>query len=398
MHVLFLPSWFDTADKPWRGSFFREQARALQRYGVRAGFAFVERRSFRRMRPLALLDSHFQVVLDEDEGIPVARMKAWSIFVQTTAGALLWCALMRRLVRAYVRAHGVPDLIHGHAALWGGYAAFQVGRDLGRPYIITEHSSALLTDRLSAIKRRFAIRAYQDAKAVIAVSAVLKERVDALVGRPVSIVLPNTVDTDYFTLPPGDRPRSPFRFLAVGDLVPSKRLDLLVRAFAALLLSGARATLTIVGAGQELERLQQLAAREKAEGAIAFTGPKTRDAVRREMWRANALVLSSDFETFGFVLIEALSTGLPLIATRCGGPTEIVRSGHGYLVDPGDQGQLTSAMRLMMRRHFDAIKLRSYAVDYFGHQHVGGALHALYRDILELIPGVHDDARAVSCA
>jgi L-malate glycosyltransferase len=394
MHVLFLPSWFDTVEKPWRGSFFREQARALTRKGVRAGFAFVERRSLGRMRLSRMIENHFQIVLDDDDGIAVARMKAWSIFAQTTAGALFWCALMRRLVRAYVEAHGVPDLIHGHAALWGGYAALQAGRDLQRPYVITEHSSAVLTGRLRTAKRRLAIRAYQGARAVIAVSHVLEEKVNALVGRRVSVVLPNTVDTDYFTLPPKSRSRSPFNYLAVCDLVPSKRVDLLIRAFASLLRSGATATLTIVGAGSELQRLRWLAASENIDGAVIFTGARTRDGVREEMWRANALVLSSDFETFGFVLIEALSTGLPVIATRCGGPAEIVKAGLGCLVDCGDQIQMASAMRLVMYRRFDEFQLRSYAVERFGHEHVGGELRALYQEILG--PNfVHADA---SCA
>jgi len=106
---------------------------------------------------------------------------------------------------------------------------------------------------------------------------------------------------------------------------------------------------------------------------VAFGGPQTRNGVREEMWRANALILSSDFETFGVVLVEALSTGLPVVATRCGGPAEIVRSAHGCLIDPGDVHQLTSAMRLMMHRRFEAADLRSYAVRH---------LQALYRHVL----------------
>lgn len=370
-------------EKPWRGSFFREQAIALKRHGVRAGFAFVERRSVRRMLPSRMMANHFQIVLDDNDGIAVARMKAWSIFAQTTAGALLWCALMRRLVRAYVEVHGVPDLIHAHAALWGGYAALQAARDLQRPYVITEHASCVLTGRLRRTKRRFAVDAYEKASAVIAVSHVLEDKVNALVGRPLSVVVPNTVDTDYFTLPPNPRLRTPFNYLAVCDLVPGKRADLLIQAFATLLRSGATATLTIVGTGPELGRLRALVAAENVASSVIFTGAKTRDGVRREMWRANALVLASDFETFGFVLVEALSTGLPVIATRCGGPAEIIKPGLGSLVDCDDQVQLASAMRLAMFRRFDEFQLRSYAVEHFGHEHVGGELRALYRDILE---------------
>jgi glycosyltransferase involved in cell wall biosynthesis len=49
-------------------------------------------------------------------------------------------------------------------------------------------------------------------------------------------------------------------------------------------------------------------------------------------------------ETFGVVLIEAMATGLPVIATRCGGPEEIITPGTGILVHPGDENELAEAM------------------------------------------------------
>ena len=48
MHVLFVPSWYSTVDKPWRGAFFRDQATAIKRLGLDVGVAFVERRSLSR--------------------------------------------------------------------------------------------------------------------------------------------------------------------------------------------------------------------------------------------------------------------------------------------------------------------------------------------------------------
>jgi glycosyltransferase involved in cell wall biosynthesis len=391
MHALLIPSWFDTPEKPWRGSFFRDQARALQRQGVRVGIACVERRSCSGLRISTLRNNHFQTELEDDRGVAIARMKAWSIFVQTTAGARLWCALMKRVVDRYIHAHGVPDVIHAHAALWGGYAAAAIARTLDRPFVITEHSSAIMGDRLAVSRRRIVSDVYREAAAVIAVSNALGRSMRPLLDDDRALLVPNTVDTTFFTPPRRVRSRSPFRFLAVCDLVAAKRVDLLIQAFAALRRRGVEATLTIVGAGPEREHLEQLAFAEGVTTTVHFTGAQTRDGVRREMWRASALVVPSDCETFGVVLIEALSTGLPVIATRCGGPAEIVSSSCGYLVEPGDITAMTSAMHCVTRRHFDPAELHSHAVRHYDYHRIGGDLVSIYRDII-------DSARDAACA
>jgi len=105
--------------------------------------------------------------------------------------------------------------------------------------------------------------------------------------------------------------------------------------------------LVIVGAGKERRRLCDLA----GEG-VEFTGALSRSETRRQMWSANALVLPSEFETFGVVLIEALATGIPVIATRCGGPEEIVTPAEGVLINRGDETELTRAMISIRTRAF----------------------------------------------
>ena len=61
MHVLMLPSWYQTEDKPWRGTFFRDQALSLIRSGVRSGIVFVERKNFRALSLGAIRRQHYQI-------------------------------------------------------------------------------------------------------------------------------------------------------------------------------------------------------------------------------------------------------------------------------------------------------------------------------------------------
>jgi teichuronic acid biosynthesis glycosyltransferase TuaC len=386
MHVLLLPSWFDTVDKPWRGTFFRDQANALRRQGVRAGIAFVERRSLGRIRPGSLRKSHFQVTFEHGD-VPIARMRGWSVMAQTVPGGLLWCSLMRRLVRRYVDVYGMPDLVHGHAGLWGGYAASQVAGELGVPYVVTEHASRVLVGEHAPKRRQLLAETYQGAAAVIAVSRALKRAVDHVMSDYRAIVVPNTVDVDYFTIPREPRPNAPFRFLTVCDLVRSKRVDLAIRGLATLRRRGIAASLTCVGTGKEAAHLAQLAAQLGVADDVTFTGALTREGVRREMQRSGALILPSTFETFGVVLIEALATGLPVIATRCGGPSEIVDASLGDLVDPDNETQLTAAMARMAEGTFegahDPAALRAYVARRFGYDAIGRRLVDVYRRVLD---------------
>ena len=86
------------------------------------------------------------------------------------------------------------------------------------------------------------------------------------------------------------------------------------------------------------------------------------------MMNSDCFVLSSNFETFGVVLIEALACGLPLIATKCGGPEDIVNKQNGILMDVENQLQLEDAMLTMYKNanKYDKQKLRSDAKDRFG--------------------------------
>ena len=101
---------------------------------------------------------------------------------------------------------------------------------------------------------------------------------------------------------------------------------------------------------------------------VNFLGRISQERVREEMMKSDCFVLSSNFETFGVVLIEALACGLPLIATKCGGPEDIVNEQNGILIDVENQLQLEDAMITMYKNahNYDKEKLRNYAKEKFG--------------------------------
>jgi glycosyltransferase involved in cell wall biosynthesis len=383
MHILMLPSWYYTPERPWHGLFFENQAVALARSGARVGVAFVETRSLRTLSGAALRQSHFQITCSEDRSVTSLRVKGWNPVAQTTAGAKIWALLSERLVLTYARRFGTPDIIHAQAALWAGRVAVRMGRRLSRPSVVTEHSTAVLRGALRPSEHAEAAFIYRAADAVLAVSRVLANAVDAVSGTPRCRVVPNFVDFEFFTPPPVPRRREPFTFLCVCNLlIIHKRVDQLIRAFARVWSACPGTRLVIVGSGPDEHLLRALASQCGVAPHVEFTGGLPAEAVRDQMRKANALVLPSAFETFGVVLVEALATGIPVISTRSGGPADIVEPDLGWLVEVGDEAGLARAMAEATTGHVSEHHLRDRARSRFSFENVAQDLLNVYADLV----------------
>lgn len=386
LHVLVLPSWYPTPWSPQRGIFFREQVRALDRAGLSVGVAYPELRRFRGGSE-GWWRQRFQVSLEEEDGVPTARVHGWNVPSARLRG-LLFRTLAHRAVARYVDARGRPDLVHAHSALWAGTAARRIREDLGVPYVLTEHSSAFGRGLLAPWQLERVREACAGAEEVLAVSRAVGDELCLQAGVSEVSVVPNMVDTDYFALPPEPRTSPPFTFLTVATLRPNKRVDVLLRAFDAAFLGEEKVRLTIGGDGRSRPGLHQLSRDLGIEDRVRFPGRLTREEVRGAMWRANAYVLSSDVETFGVALVEAMSTGLPVVATRCGGPEEIVTEETGWLVPPNDPGALAGALEAAReagtRSRSAELRIRRQVVERYGEAAVTSRIRGVYRSVQHL--------------
>lgn len=102
------------------------------------------------------------------------------------------------------------------------------------------------------------------------------------------------------------------------------------------------------------------------------------------MRHSNAFVLASRTETFGVVYIEALSQGLPIIATRCGGPESIVTSDNGLLVPIENIPELTKALLTLYENHvnYDPVRLRQDCLQQFGSRAIAQHLIGTFQKVL----------------
>lgn len=137
--------------------------------------------------------------------------------------------------------------------------------------------------------------------------------------------------------------------VSVGRLHPQKGFDLLLRAFAHLQAAEPEVRLIIIGEGPQQTFLEQEAQRLDIAELVALVG--FQDNPYRYMTYATAFVLPSRYEGFGIVLAEALTLGLPVVATDCpGGVAEVLAGGQaGVLVPVGDEKSLASALQQVIR-------------------------------------------------
>ena len=152
------------------------------------------------------------------------------------------------------------------------------------------------------------------------------------------------------------------RIIHVGRFKPVKNHTLLLRSFAQL--KDNRARLMLLGEGQDEMDLRLLADTLGISERVIFAGFKA-DLAPFYM-TADLLVLSSDNEGFGNVLIEALSFGLPVVSTNCpSGPTEILENGRwGTLVPVNDVERMTEAIEASLRNSVDSDELKKRAADF----------------------------------
>ena len=281
-------------------------------------------------------------------------------------GAFLHQALRTRMGR--LRREFPFDVIDAHYLYPDAYAAVRLGRELGVPVVSSARGSDVnligKTPGLAPLVRDVLVHS----KRLVAVSAALGQAMREMGAVEVSVI-PNGVDATRFH--PIDRAEARRKLelgegpviLSVGNLVPNKGMDRLIRALASVSpgSSAARATLVIVGRGPEEERLRTLAAGLGLRERVRLTGVVAHESLGSWYAAADLFALATEREGWPNAVLESLACGTPVVATRVGGVPEILRSDRlGTMVEPSDQA-FAQAIEAGLSRAWDRAEIARFA-------------------------------------
>lgn len=298
---------------------------------------------------------------EDSAGLAVSHPRYGVVPGIAAISGLSYAAAIAGPLRQLARLQGV-DVIHAHCAYPDAVGVALVARAMGIPYVVTAHGSDLNVYARHAWLRPQIRWGLARANAVIAVSTALEQAARRLVAaddRPLVRIPCSGYDPGVFH--PGSQaeardslgvPQQARIVLFVGNLVPVKGVPTLLQAWQALRnrgVLGADDQLVLVGDGASRQALE-LSARQPGPGSsIRFLGQLPQDRIAGWMRAASVLCLPSLNEGMPNVIVEALASGLPVVASRVGGIPELLSDGHnGYLTPAGDVAKLSEALALAL--------------------------------------------------
>lgn len=380
MKILIIPSWYPYPQNPLAGKFFIDQARALARHTEHDYYL------------LNFGQNEYQLGLKQPGQIPAKLLSFLSASSQAEQLAerlrelsiphLSWSNYISKgnLDRLFLPQDFKVDLIYALVSYPAGYLAMRLARQMKVPYLIAEHSGPfpfpqfLKRGRLSPL----ILEPLQRASKVVAISSFLQSQILEYTGIKADII-PNMVDTDFFVPPEHKSPGTSLRLFSMSAFTKAKGALELLEALHILARRNLDFEMVWAGEGALRKQIMNKAARL----AVRFPGALEPVQALREYQSCDLYVMSSRIESFSMVLIEAMSCGVPAVATSCGGPGDIITAETGILCEPQNAGALARAILDYRSRmaEFDPVQIRSHCVKLYSEKVVCAQLNDIFASI-----------------
>lgn len=276
------------------------------------------------------------------------------------------------------------DLVHTHYAVPHAVAAYLAFEDR-LPLVHTLHGTDVSLLGMDPAFRLPTVRALQRGKTTAVSQALALQAEKAFGVRPK--VIPNAVDPERF-YPRPERKRlyaeeGEFLLVHASNFRPIKRVPDLVRAFAKVR-KRVKARLLLLGKGPELPEAKRVARELGVEAWVSFHPPTPHP--EEVLGAADLFLLASEEESFGQAALEALASGVPVVATRVGGVPELVGPEVGRLVEAGDlEGFAEAVLELLSHPRLPEMRKRAreLAIARFHPDRITQAYLEVYQEALE---------------
>ena len=372
MNILVLTHSYPELNLKWRGVFVQEQVKALSKvHDVFVVYFKVDYSHFAPFSDYSFLKQQSGRITEYE----VTINKSFPVITQAK-----YLSNTYRFIEKEILTHVKIDIIHSHFSYPAGFLGTIIQKRKKIPCIITEHTWIKKYFR-SWIHKKCVLYALKNSSRVISVSIALKDDIAHFCSRKVSVI-PNVIEVDKFYL----SEKHDHETLNIGILGGMgnyrKGLDILIKSVS--ILKDMDLIVHIGGDGILLEKFKTLSKESGVFEKCKFYGEISTEHIPDFYSRLDIFVLASRDETFGVVIVEAMASGLPVIATDCGGPKEIITRDTGILVEKENPEELASAIKYMSENlHFyNKDSIRKYAEEKYGQKSFVESITHFYQVVL----------------
>jgi glycosyltransferase involved in cell wall biosynthesis len=388
-NILWLTSWYPNSTDPFLGDFIKREAEAVAVYHP--------------LQILYVVKNHRKSLQDGKDYSDVHNLnqnpEEHILYYSSTGNDRSifsafnsFRAYFRRnleFIKQLQRNNQMPDLVHVQVALKAGLIALYLKWKYRIPYILTEHWSGYYPSSKDSLYKksyltRFVTRLIiKNAVRFLPVSEDLGKEISKHWGRVSFEKIPNVVNTNLF-YPSENKPSAIFRFIHISSLQYPKNPEGIIRAFIELLKQNIAAELVLVGPLNPL-LIDFIKASGLRPDQLHCTGEILYEQVAVELRKSLSLIMFSFYENMPCAMLEALCSGLPVIATKVGGIPEVINQGNGILINAGNETELLNAMKEMIRNYhsYDRGEISREAVKQFSYEVIGKKIVDIYNSVPE---------------
>lgn len=380
MNIFIIARGYPSTLEPIWGCFEKDQAEALARLGHRVTILSVDTRFRRYWRSLGI--QHI-----EDKMLSIFNIfiipYSFLFFIPSFIKEYFYAWLLELVYIQAVKKRGKPDIIYSHY-LHNTNRATHIHQKYNIPLVAIEHSSELgyTNPRKSIIN--IAKHAYPKVDQLLVVSSFLKENITPHIHIDNIQVVPNIVGDEFTYIERENTAK--FRVISIGNFIHRKGFDILIKALSLIPESEIKDLELIILGGGKLENVLKQQIKElNLNKHIKIIGQKSKKEIVNFLQNSDLFVLPSRSETFGVVYIEALACGLPIIATDCGGPRDIVTLDNGLLVPCEDAEALSEAI-IHIKNNITAYDHKKITLDCkqrFHHEIIAKRLTTIFEEVIK---------------
>ncbi len=377
--ILLLPSWYPSKVHDTNGIFIRRFAESI---GDKV-----------EVKILYAVSSESSTKIELEINNQVGFQEYFVYYPKIKAGLFSSFYKLKAFYQAYnygfnkMKADGfIPEVVHVQVALNAGLFALELKKKFNLPFIVTEHWSGYLKEdgRYQGFLNKLTARKiFKNANAVVTVSSALGESLVKHQLIKSFYVVPNALQSEKFF--PINNTIQPQGFIHISNFAKEKQVSKIIKAFQALLESGIKTKLILVGEGYEKQALQNLCLNNSLlADTVEFLPFQTPEQLNLLINKSYALVLFSAFETMSLVMAETWLCGKPVIVTKVGGIPENFNSKAGIMIEPDNEPQLFEAMKNIYLNHtqYEPAICRAHSISKFSKEKIINDYLSLYLPLI----------------